>query len=637
MRKLFIFIFIFTAFYTKASHIVGGNFTYVCLGNNTYEFTLSIYRDCLPPSQGGGNPAALTSDDPAFISIYSGNNFYSFDSIFYTSNFTIPTNFANDCINNPPATCLNRLQFKFIKFLPPSANPYTVVYQRCCRNETINNVINPGTTGASYTCIVPGNNVVCNNSADFVNYPPQIICVNNPFVYDHSAIDADGDSLNYYFCDAFKGGDANDPKPLLIGGLIPFFSSVNYRSPYSPANPMGGNPVLKIDPKTGIISGTPNIQGRFVVNVCCDEWRNGAVINTTKREFQFVVTNCSKAVVANIPQYSDEQNTYIVNCKSYDVHFVNQSTGGFTYLWDFGIPGISTDTSSLFEPNFTYPDTGTYFVKLIVNKGTTCPDSIIRIVKIYPLFTADFDYKGLLCPNTPISFIDQSTSTFGLINYWKWDFDDNLFSTDQNPTHSYENIGKDFNVTLISGNKYGCRDTASEVLKVPKVNVFAGNDTVIVKNSPFQFNGTGAQNYAWSPATYLDNPFVNNPNAVFPDTGSYTYNLQGITSNNCYGYDDINIIVADGPYLTVPNAFSPNGDGNNDFFKILSAGYKKLKTFKIFNRWGEQLFATSNFRESWDGTNGGKPCEIGTYFWIVTAVDVNDNEKLIKGDVILIR
>ncbi len=635
-RILFIILFL-SALKASSSHIVGGNISYVCLGNNTYQFTISIYRDCLPPAQGGGNPSALLSDDPAFVSIYNGSSFFSFDSIFYQSSFNIPTNFSNDCINNPPATCLNRLQFNLIKVLPPSANPYTVVYQRCCRNETINNIINPGTTGASYTCVVPPANVSCNNSAIFVNYPPQIICINNPFIYDHSATDPDGDSLDYYFCDAIKGGDANNPKPLLIGGSLPFFSSVNYRSPYNPNNPMGGNPVLKIDSKTGIITGRPNIQGRFVVNVCCDEYRGGVLINTTKREFQFVVTNCSKAVVANIPQFSDEQNVYIVNCESFNVNFINQSTGGFKYFWDFGVSAISTDTSSLFEPSFTYPDTGTYLVKLLVNQGSTCPDSIIRLVKIYPEFKSDFEYMGLLCPNSPINFIDKSTSSFGNINYWKWNFDDNQFSTDQNPTHSYENIGKEFNVMLISGNKYGCRDTSYEILKVPKVNVFAGNDTVIVKGTPFQFNGTGAQSYAWSPSTYLDNPFVNNPNAVFPDTGLYVYNLQGITANNCYGYDDIKITVADGPYITMPNAFSPNGDGNNDFFKILSAGYKKLKTFKIFNRWGEQLFSTSDFRKGWDGTHRNKPCEIGTYFWVVTAIDLEDKEKLIKGDLILIR
>lgn len=637
MRRLFVFILFFTALHVEASHIVGGEISYVCLGNNTYQFTVNIYRDCLPPSQGGGNPSALQNDDPGFFSIYNGNAFFSFDSVYFQTSLTVPTNFSNDCITNPPATCLNRIQFIFVKVLPPSVNPYTVVYQRCCRNETINNIINPGTTGASYTCVVPPSNVICNNSAKFVNYPPQIICINNPFIYDHSAIDPDGDSLNYYFCDAIKGGDANNPKPLLIGGGIPFFTSVNYRSPYSPTNPMGGNPVLKIDPKTGIITGTPNIQGRFVVNVCCDEYRNGVLINTAKREFQFVVTNCSKAVVANMPQFSEEQNTYIVNCKSFNVHFFNHSTGGFKYFWDFGVPGISTDTSSLFEPNFTYPDTGTYYVKLLVNQGSTCPDSIVRIVKIYPDFKSDFEYSGLLCPNTPINFFDKSTSTSGNINYWKWNFDDNQFSTDQNPTHSYENIGKDFNVMLISGNKYGCRDTSYELLKVAKVNVFAGNDTVIVKNTNFQFHGTGAQSYAWSPATYLDNPFIYNPNAVFPDTGTYVYNLQGITANSCYGYDDIKIIVAEGPYLTMPNAFSPNGDGNNDIFKILAAGYKKLKTFKIFNRWGEQLFSTTDFRKGWDGTFKDKACEIGTYFWVVTAIDLDDKEKLIKGDLILIR
>ncbi len=181
----------------KASHIVGGEVTYICLGNNVYEFTINIYRDCLPPSMGGGNPAALDSDDPAFISIYNNNFFFSFDSIYAVSSIKVPVNFSNDCINNPPNTCINRLQFKLTKYLPPSNNAYQLVYQRCCRNETINNIVNPGTTGATYSCTIPPG--TCNNSASFINFPPQIICVNNPFIYDHGAFDADGDSCHTSF------------------------------------------------------------------------------------------------------------------------------------------------------------------------------------------------------------------------------------------------------------------------------------------------------------------------------------------------------------------------------------------------------------------------------------------------------
>src|SRR5690606_11039305 len=124
--------------------------------------------------------------------------------------------------------------------------------------------------------------------------------------------------------------------------------------------------------------------GRFVVTVCCHEWRNGAIINTVKRDFQFEITNCSKAVVANIPQYSEEFNTYIVNCTDHTVFFENKSSGGFTYDWDFGDPTTTSDVSTDFQPSYTYPDTGTYVVKLVVNKGSTCPDSIVRFVKVFP-------------------------------------------------------------------------------------------------------------------------------------------------------------------------------------------------------------------------------------------------------------
>ncbi len=619
-----------------ASHIVGGEFTYKCIGTNKYEFTLNLYRDCLPPSQGGGNPAALADDDPAFLTIFRGNSFYSIDSVYSFSSLVVPVNFSNDCINNPPPTCINRLQFKYLVILPDNLVPYTIMCQRCCRNGSINNIINPGNTGATYFASIPAAPIVCNTSATFTNYPPQIICINNPFVYNHAAFDADGDSLSYEFCNAFKGGDPTDPKPKITGNL-PGLATVNYISPLNGGTPMGGNPVIKINPVTGLITGTPNLLGRFVVNVCCNEWRNGAIINTIRREFQFVVTNCSKAVVANIPQLSEEQNTYIVSCKTNTIHFINTSTGGFKYDWDFGETSLTTDTSTQFEPTYTYSDTGTYLVKLIVNKGSTCPDSITRFVKVYPNFQTDFDYQGLLCPNQPISFFDKTTSTFNAINYWKWNFDDGDTSRIQNPIHTYNNIGREFTVTLISGNKYGCRDTASNTLSIPQVRIFAGNDTVIVKNSPLQFNGTGAQSYAWSPSTFMDNPNVYNPNAIFPEMGVFTYVLQGITSNGCVGKDTINITIADGPYITMPNAFSPNSDGDNDIFRILAAGFKKLNYFKIYDRWGEEVFFTNYFRRGWDGTYKGRDCEVGTYFWIISAIDIDNKEKTIKGDVTLLR
>lgn len=641
LKRSLIILLIFLSGPVFASHIVGGEFTYICLGSNTYEFTLNLYRDCLPPAQGGGSPAALLDDDPAFISIFRGNSFYTFDSVFSSSQLIIPVNFSNDCINNPPNTCISRLQFKFQVNLPASTQPYTVLSQRCCRNGSINNIINPGNTGATYTCTIPPSPPVnCNTSATFLNYPPQIICINNPFVYDHSAFDADGDSLSYEFCNAMKGGspDPSGTKPMLIGGSLPSLNIVDYVSPLNGLNPMAGNPQMKINPVTGLITGTPNLLGRFVVNVCCHEWRSGTIINTVSREFQFVVTNCSKAVVANIPQFSEEPNTYVVSCKSKTVHFVNISTGGFKYDWDFGVTGINTDTSTLFEPTFTYPDTGTYVVKLIVNKGSTCPDSITRFVKVYPDFYADFDYKGTLCPDEPIQFLDKSSSTYNPIDYWNWFFDDGTNPSNlQNPSHEFGNIGKNYNVTMISGNKYGCRDTISKYLNIPFVNVFAGNDTVVVVNTAFQFNGTGAQTYEWMPSTYLDNQFVYNPNATFPDTGKHVYVLKGITSNGCVDYDTINIFVSTGPYLTIPNAFSPNADGTNDYFTILASGYKKLNYYRIYNRWGQQVFYTNNFRKGWDGTFKGKDCEVGTYFWLLSAVGIDNKEKMIKGDVTLIR
>lgn len=641
MSNLFkwFFLAVCTGFspFAIASHIVGGDLTYRCLGpgpNNTvrYELRLEIFQDCI-----NGAPPAIAEDNPAYIRIFEGNGAsYLFDSIAASSILIVPPNFFNECVNDPPTVCLRKATFIRTYNLPINNSGYIISYQRCCRNATILNIAQPGTTGTTYFCVIPPPSVTnntCNNGAVFKNFPPQIICINNPLIYDHSATDADGDSLSYELCEAYQGGGPNDAKPI---PSPPPYQPVVYINGYTALKPLGGFPTVKINPQTGIVSGTPNALGRYVVTVCCHEWRNGVVINTVKREFQFEVTPCSKAVVANIPQYSEEFNTYIVECRSNKVSFVNLSTGGSRYYWDFGVNGTSVDTSNEFEPTFSYPDTGSYEVKLVVNRNSTCPDSITRIVKVYPTYEAAFITDGLPCPNAPIQFLDSSVATYPPVVSWLWSFGDGDTSTQQNPAHVY-NEGGEYNVSLISKSRLGCVDTFWRTFSVEPFQPFAGNDTFIVKGETILFNATGGGTYLWTPPTYLSNPNIGNPIGYYPNADSVTYSVFIRSPKGCEGYDTFTVRVLNQGILFVPTAFSPNGDGRNDVLRPLTVGFRDLKIFRIFNRFGEEMYFTTKFDEGWDGYHKGKPAEQGVYYWFLQIVNRFGKEEMIKGDTMLLR
>lgn len=623
-----------------ASHIVGGEMTYVCLGGNTYRVTLSIYEDCIT-----GDPGAIAQDIPAYVGIFDEGThsklpqYQNDDTMGAISRALVPPNFKNDCIKNPPNTCLLKTTFQKVYTFPSNPNGIRIIYQRCCRNATIANIVNPGVVGATYSCLIPPPpRAICNNSAAFKNYPPQIICINNPLTYDHSAIDPDGDSLSYEFCPAYQGGS-----PGTSTGHPPIYypapgDSVQYTSFYNSQRPMVGFPPIRIDPNSGLITGKPTVQGRFVVTVCCHEWRNGVMINTVTREFQFVVTNCSKAVVADIPQLSTEFNTYIAQCDSNTVHFINNSSGGFSYFWDFGVPGTADDTSSAFEPDFKYPDTGVYTVKLVVNRGTTCPDSIERFVKVFPTFKADFSIEGNPCPNSPIHFTDLSVATYKPVDGWLWSFGDTAgFSNEQNPTYTYSKGGT-YNVTLIAKTVKGCVDTAVRKLAVENFHASAGTgDTIIVKGESINFHATGGIQYTWTPATYLNNPNIGNPVGYYPDTGRTTYVVHVKSESNCEGYDTLTVWVVGQASFYVPSAFTPNADGLNDVLIPIGIGYRTVDYFRIYNRWGQELFYGTKFKIGWDGTFNGKPQEIGAYYWVLAMTDRFGVQQLYKGDVTLIR
>jgi len=630
----FLLLLLFVTGTAFASHIVGGEMTYVCLGGNTYRITLSIYEDCIT-----GDPGAIAQDVPAFIGFFdegTRTNIRGDDSMSLSARALVPPNFKNDCVKNPPNTCLLKSTFSKTYTFANNPNGIRIIYQRCCRNATIANIVNPGNIGATYSCLIPP--ARCNNSAVFTNYPPQIICINNPLVYDHSAVDPDGDSLSYSFCPAYTGGSpgtSSGPQPIYYPAPG---DSVQYASFYNSQRPMVGFPPITINPVTGLITGKPTVQGRFVVAVRCTEWRNGVVINTVTREFQFVVTNCSKAVVADIPQYSTEFNTYIVECDSMTVHFVNNSQNGSTYFWDFGVPGVADDTSHAFEPDFKYPDTGVYTVKLIVNKGTTCSDSIDRFVKVYPTFKADFSFAGNLCPNTPVNFTDLSTATYKPVNGWLWSFGDSLgASTDQNPSYTYTKGGT-YNVTLAARTVKGCVDTATKELVVENFRPSSGTgDTIIVKGESINFQATGGNQYTWMPSTYLNNPYIANPIGYYPDTGRITYIVHVKSEAGCEGNDTFSVWVVGQASVFVPSAFTPNADGLNDVLTPIGIGYRTVDYFRIFNRWGQEVFYGTRFKMGWDGTFNGVPQDLGVYYWVLAMTDRFGAEQVYKGDVTLIR
>ncbi len=642
---ILLFLCSLSVFKASGSHIVGGEVTYVYLGDSTagssgvvlhrYRVSLSIYEDCL-----NGQPEAIAEDNPAYLGVFDATTgaIFEIDTGYKAINYVIPyvnvpINFSNNCVSNIPATCLLKKTFVKEYALPSNSRGYVVSYERCCRNASILNVNNPGDEGATYYCFIPPTNVH-NNSAVFKYYPPQIICLNNPMYYDNSATDADGDSLSYGFCPALLGATDADIKP------VPYYPNLNdtvtYIPPYSSRAPMTGFPPIVINPVTGVITGTPNRIGRFLVTVYCNEYRDGALINTIKREFQFVVTDCSKVVVADIPQYSTDFNTYIVDCTDYTVHFVNTSSGGFAYHWDFGVAGTASDTSDDFEPTFTYPDTGTFTVQLVVNPGTTCPDSIKRLVKIYPKFYAAFADSGRQCPGAPISFIDQSTATIKPITSWEWNFGDGSSSSDQNPVHSYQ-YGGTFNVILVSKNIKNCVDTAVRQVILETFIPFAGNDTIIVKGEDILFDAQGGIQYAWSPPTNLSDTSIYNPLGTYPDTGHFVYMVHVVSKFGCSGDDTIKVTVVGHSEFVVPTGFTPNGDGLNDYFRPIAVGYRSLNYFRVFDRWGERVYNSTSLETGWDGTFGNKKCEIGTYFWEISFTDRFGKNGFQKGDVTLIR
>ena len=349
----------------NATHIVGGEMTYKYLGSNQYRIRLDLYIDCL-----NGNPQAISSDATAWIGVWDGNTKRIISGYPVEVSRSGPSRIQKtnyNCIAIAPNACVDHYWYETTMTLAPRTGGYIVSFQRCCRNNSISNLNRPDITGANYWTAIPDSRTNPdkkeNNSAVFKELPPNFLCTNTPLNFDHSATDADGDSLVYELFWPFTGGTTSQPRPdNRFNGTLenPPFSQITWSGGYSETNPINGNPALAIDSKTGKLTLIPTLTGQFVVGIIVKEYRKGVLISQTRRDYQFNVQACVIDVVASYFAPT-------VVC-GYTYQFRNQSTGGQRYHWDFGVAGTNTDTSNQFQPSFTFPAAGKYKVKLIAWK-----------------------------------------------------------------------------------------------------------------------------------------------------------------------------------------------------------------------------------------------------------------------------
>ncbi|MBC7865187.1 MAG: PKD domain-containing protein, partial [Bacteroidia bacterium] len=541
-----LFLFVLCPKKNFSSHVVGGEIYYDNLGGNNYAITLKVYRDCyngIPPLE-----------DTAYVFVFdvSGNLVQTL-ALSPPVITNIPPSINSACFTPPNDVCVEEGVYNINTNLPPSFGGYTLTYQLCCRTNVILNLSTPGYLGSTYFCHIPGPEVaVVNSEPRFKYFPPIFICNGYPINFDHVAVDPDGDSLVYSLCDPFNGLDPccgslnplspptppspssacpSPPASCPLNAAPPPYPTVPFISPFSGSYPLSSLPAININPSTGLLNGVPDINGPWVVGVCVEEWRNGVLIGTHHRDFQFNVVDCPGLTVSAIAS----QTTY---CFGMNVNFTNQSYNSFTYFWNFGDPTTLADTSHLFQPSYTYPAPGTYTVTLIVNPNG-CSDTTTQIFQVYPLLQPNFVVPPGQCI-TGNSFNFTAAGNFIGSGTFGWTFSANASPSNsslQNPTNIVYNQPGTFPVSLTIAEN-NCTGTFVDSVDVYPIPIADFNASPIAGCAPLFVQFYDSSTVA-TPATYLWDfgdgftSTLQDPTHIYTNVGVYSVIFTITTTTGC--------------------------------------------------------------------------------------------------------
>jgi len=318
-------------------------------------------------------------------------------------------------------------------------------------------------------------------------------------------------------------------------------------------------------------------------------------------------------------------------CVGAPVQFFNTSTDADLSAWNFGDGG----TSNLFNPTHTFLAKGNYTVTLVVTDlPLGCRDTLRQVVTVGGIAGLQLFGDTICAGDTALIGIAAPALPNATFNWQPA----NLVLPPQNAAivRVRPNQTTEFTVNILEAS--GCRDTGRVTVVVPTAYDGARDlDTLISKGSSVLLPVTAASGYVftWAPAD------PGTPPLVRPDTSvTYTLTVRDVLRCTERRYTFRIQVVPERVYA--PNAFTPNGDGDNDVFRLLADGddaLVRLLILRVYNRWGEMVYEGSGAldRIGWDGTHNGKPAPSDVYAWLAEVEFLTGKKVLLKGDLTLLR
>lgn len=606
-QKITILLLLILPFTLKATHIVGGEFSLQYKEGNTYTLRLNLYFDLVNGNAGARDPEAT-------IHIYSKNGDNLMDEYTLPLIRTESVEYTNPECQTPSLQTELLIYELDIELTPDRYNDlqgYYVVWERCCRNDIITNIINSGDAGMVFYLEFPP---VVRDGSSFINSSPvfgkpkgDYVCANQPFFFEFGATDPDGDDLVYSLVTPLNGySTPTEPAPLPEPAPYP---TITWAAGFSATNAIQGSPPLQIDANTGQLSVTASptsVNSLFVFSVLCEEFRNGNKIGEIRRDYQLLVLDCPDNELPSIfvkekdkDDFYAEDQTILIKAegeKCIEIWMTDPDIGDDLTV---KIDGLNFDESrrSFFENNggtitssndtikielcwpecfFTEFGAEPFEFNLWV-EDDACPTPGTDTIKVTLRAEPEENYRPVVSTDYGASFVSMLVDESIDFNVLGYDADNDFIRLSaEGRDFDLASVGMVFNPTEGTGNV----------------------------QSPFSWTPT-CQAFETGQRNFIIDFFLIEEGNCKDTLDIFTFIIE-------LDEEEVNIDVFE-PY----NVITPNNDGKNDTYTLPNLPEENC-TFQfvgitIYNRWGVKVYESKERNFAWDAKNFAR----GIYYYYI--------------------